>query len=285
MMKDFDTKLLRGFVSVANSRSMTATAQETKQTQGAVSQQIKRLEALLGQKLFLRSKQGLTLTAAGELLVPQAKNIIASCEEIYNRLRSSSALKTIRFGMPYDLVSAYLSLTLDQFTASFPETDIELHCDASPVLKEMVQANELDLAMIEEPISLAAGDILRVEPLVWIGKPGGSAHTKRPLPVSLVAESCSFRSNIQEALDNELISWRTVFENGDLNATMATVRSDMSVTAGLKNLIPPELMMLPESAGLPKLQNFAICLYPSENELHTSERELSTMIKRAFEQR
>ena len=281
-MRNLDTKLLRSFISVAKTHSMTVSAQDTRQTQGAISQQIKRLETLLGQKLFLRSGQGLKLTASGFQFLPYARNMIESCDSIFEYFRPSAATRTIRFGMPYDLVSAYLSPTLDQFSASFPDIEVELHCEASPVLKEMVKADGLDLAMIEEPISLAEGDILRVEPLVWIGKPGGRAHAKRPLPVSLVAESCVFRPGIQDALDDKGLSWRTVFENGNLNATMATVRSDMSITAGLKSLVPPEFIILTNTEDLPDLQSFAISLYPPDKELHASARELSMMIQRAF---
>jgi len=281
-MNDLDSKLLRTFVNVAESKNMTVSALETGQTQGAVSQQIKRLEALLEQKLFLRSGHGLTLTASGKQLVQYAKAVITACDTIYQQFRPGSAIKTVRFGMPYDLVSAYLSPTLDRFSASFPEIDVELHCEASPILKRMVKAGELDLAMLEEPAHLADGDILRVEPLVWISKPGGRAHTKRPLPISLVAKSCSFRPCIQKALESKGLSWRTVFENGDLNATIATVRSDMSVTAGLKSLVPSELVILPNTEGLPELQSFAICLYPLESSLDASAGELSMMIKRAF---
>lgn len=281
-MNDLDSKLLRAFVSVAKSKSMTASAQETGQTQGAVSQQVKRLETLLGQKLFLRSGQGLSLTASGTQLVQYANAAIDACDDIFDHFRPDVTAKTVRFGMPYDLVSAFLSSTLDQFSSAFPEIDVDLHCEASPVLKEMVKVGDLDLAMVEEPVHLAKGDVLRMEPLVWIGKKGGRAHTKQPLPISLVAESCSFRPSIQAALEDEALSWRTVFENGDLNATMATVRSDMSVTAGLKSLVPPELTILPTAEGLPDLPNFAICLYPIESELHAGARELSTMIKRAF---
>lgn len=281
-MKNLDTKLLRSFVAVAETSSMTAASQKTRQTQGAVSQQVKRLEALLGQKLFLRSGQGVMLTASGTQFLPDAKNMIAYCDGIFERFQAPTTGKTIRFGMPYDLVAAYLSSTLDHFSTSFPDIDVDFHCDASPALKEMVQAGELDLAMIEESIEMAEGDILSVEPLVWIGKPGGKAHRKRPLPISLVAESCVFRQDIINALDGEGTAWRTVFENGNLDATLATVRSDLAVTAGLKSLVPVALEILTYGDDLPDLPNFTISLYPPDKQLQSFTRELSKMIQRAF---
>lgn len=281
-MADLDTKLLRGFVSVAETGSMTRTAHDMRQTQGAVSQQIKRLEAILGQPLFLRSGSGLALTAAGQDFLPSAKDIITSCDAAFERFQPCESSKHIRFGMPYDLVSVYLSPTLDRFSTLFPDIDVDLHCEASPVLRTMVDEGRLDLAMIEEPVAEAAGDVLRVEPLVWIGKPGGRAQAKRPLPVSLVAETCAFRPSVHNALDEAGFSWRTVFENGDINATMATVRSDMSVSAGLKSLVPSDLTILANDDGLPDLPNLAITLYPPDTSLRASARELSRIIQQAF---
>lgn len=279
-MTDVDTKLLRVFVSVAETGSMTRTAHDMRQTQGAVSQQIKRLELILGQPLFHRS--GLALTAAGQDFLPSAKDIIASCDAAFAQFQPCERSRRIRFGMPYDLVSVYLSPTLDRFSTLFPDIDVELHCEASPVLRTMVDEERLELAMIEEPVIEAAGNILRVEPLVWIGKSGGRAYTKRPLPVSLVAETCAFRPSVHSALDEAGFPWRTVFENGDINATMATVRSDMSVSAVLKSLVPSDLTILAKAEGLPDLSSLAITLYPSDKSLRASARELSRIIQQTF---
>lgn len=261
---------------------MTDAAVETRQTQGAVSQQVKRLECLLGQKLFVRSGKGLILTASGAQLIPEVKDIITACDAVLDRFQPATDHAVIRFGMPYDLVATYLSRTLDQFSMEFPDIEVELHCNASPILKDMVDRGELDLMMIEEPIETAQGSVLRVDPLVWIGKAGGKAYSRRPLPISLVAETCVFRSAITEVLDAKKIAWRTVFQNGNFEATMATVRSDLSITAGLKSLVPSGMEIVADRSGLPNLPSFAISLYPADRTLKSLARELSMTIQRTF---
>jgi len=281
-MRDLDTKLLRSFVHVARSGSMTLCARQTHQTQGAVSQQIKRLEDLFGQKLFLRSRGGLTLTAGGALLLPAAEEMIAACDQLFDRFDHPDAAHPIRFGIPYDLVSAYLEAIMGAFSASFPDLDVDLHCEASPDLKARAKAGELDLVLIEEPMGQAEGEILRVEPLVWMGKRGGRAHSKRPLPVSLVAEACVFKPSVEAALAENGIAWRPVFENGDLSATMATVRSDMAVTSALRCFAPPDLLVLPNEAHLPRLGDFAISLFPNAAGLTPAARELAQIIRQTL---
>jgi hypothetical protein len=94
--------------------------------------------------------------------------------------------------------------------------------------------------------------------------------------------TCAFRSSVHTALEEAELSWRTLFENGDINATMATVRSDMSVSAGLKSLVPSDLSIVANSAGLPRLPRLAITSYPRGASLRASARELSGVIQQAF---
>jgi LysR family glycine cleavage system transcriptional activator len=58
--------LLRAFEAAARHQSITAAAEELNLTQGAVSRQIRALEELLGSDLFLRERQTIRLTSAGE---------------------------------------------------------------------------------------------------------------------------------------------------------------------------------------------------------------------------
>ncbi len=58
--------LLRAFEAAARHQSITTAAEELNLTQGAVSRQIRALEELLGSDLFLRERQTIRLTSAGE---------------------------------------------------------------------------------------------------------------------------------------------------------------------------------------------------------------------------
>lgn len=54
-------------------------------TQGAVSQQIRRLEETLGRSLFERDRRGLRLTLSGERLFELAKRLLSQNDEIWAR--------------------------------------------------------------------------------------------------------------------------------------------------------------------------------------------------------
>ena len=67
--EDLELSLLRTFLAVVRHGSMGRTAAAVAKTQPAVSQQMLRLEKIIGRKLFYRSRGGVKLTSHGELLV------------------------------------------------------------------------------------------------------------------------------------------------------------------------------------------------------------------------
>jgi DNA-binding transcriptional LysR family regulator len=66
--RDLELSLLRTFLAVVQHGSMGRTTAAVAKTQPAVSQQMLRLEKVIGRKLFYRSRRGVKLTSHGELL-------------------------------------------------------------------------------------------------------------------------------------------------------------------------------------------------------------------------
>ena len=261
MIRNLDTALIRTFVTVADKASMTAAANALHLTQGAVSQQVKRLEETLGCSLFERDRRGLRLTRPGERLFGKAKRLLGLNDEIWAEMAGTEVAGQVRLGVPYDLVGTLLAPVMKAYAEAYPQVEISLLCAASPDLTAALASGTIDLAVIEERVGPTAGECLAIDRLVWVGAKGGVARAKRPLPVSIVADTCAFRPVVLAALNEHGLEWRTVFENGNIDATTATVRSDLAVTAWLASTVPADLDILAFDAGLPPLPNFSINLH------------------------
>lgn len=281
-MRNLDLELIRAFVAVADHGSMTVAGNVLHLTQSAVSQQIMRLERRLGQALFLRERRGLKLTASGDRLLAKARRLIGLNDEIWAEMTTGCA-GTVRLGVPYDLVGTALAPILKGFAEASPLVEISLVCASSPQLLEALGKGEVDLALVEEPLATAGGECLGIERLVWVGARAGNAHLKQPLPLSLVADSCAFRPAVTEALDGQGKAWRSVFENGNIDATTATVRTDLAVTAWLACTVPPDLDILGSSEGLPELPPFAITLHLSRSQPSEAARELARHLRAGWQ--
>ena len=265
MTQNLDINLVRTFVAVADHGSMTVAANSLHLTQGAVSQQIKRLEESFDCSLFEREGRRLELTRIGERFLGKAKRLLGMNDEIWADMATRPLQGPLRIGVPYDLVGTCFPPIFKAFSEACPYVEISLTCATSPDLSKALASGSLDLAVIEAATDAAAGECLRVERLVWVGARGGMAHLKRPLPVSIVAESCAFRPVVLQALREKNLEWRSVFESGNIEATTATVRSDLAITAWLASTVPADMDILDTDTGMPALPNFAISLHLPSN--------------------
>ncbi|KGT86085.1 LysR family transcriptional regulator [Erwinia typographi] len=278
MIRNLDITLLRTFVAVADHGSMTVGGNALHLTQSAVSQQIARLEALSG-VLFFREKRILRLTPGGERLLGKARHLITLNDELWAEMTEGPLEGVIRLGAPYDLVGAWLPPALKNFAAAHSQVDLQLICMSSPELLAATAAGTLDLALVEEPPGKSAGECLSVDRLVWVGAKGGAAFLKRPLPVSMVAETCAFRSVVLQALRKKETTWQTLFESGSIDATLAMVRSDLAVSVLLASTIPGDLTILPFDENLPELPLFSVNLYHVKGQRSRASNELAQQLR------
>jgi len=274
MNRNLDINLLRAFVAVAVAGTMTRAASRLGLTQGAVSQRIGRLEENLQCKLFKRGGRALQPTRRGAQLLGMSRRLLDLNDEIWREMSAPEMSGEVRLGIPYDLVSTYLPIALGAFTDANPNVEVTLVGGASMELLAAVHDGGADVALVEEPMDQGSGECLSVERLRWVGKRNGAAHAKRPLPLSIVSEACVFRPAVFEALGASGVTWRSVYENGNLDATMTTVRADMAVTASLESFVPEDMDVLGVDTGLPRLPNFAINLYVNEDNPSPATQEL-----------
>lgn len=282
MARNLDIDLVRTFIAVADHASMTAAGNARFLTQGAVSQQIKRLEDMLGHQLIERSRRGLKLTRAGEQLLSKSRRLIALNDDIWSEMTTGEITGTVRLGLPYDLVTTCITPVMKDFAAAHPQVEITLTCAASPELVGALAKGELDLALAEEPVGASRGETLRIERLVWVGARNGGAHLKTPLPVSMVDDTCAFRPAVLAALAQQDRKWRTVFENGNIEATAATVRADLAVTAWLVSTVPADLEILGPDKAPCDLPPFAINLHLPKHAMMAPAAELARHLRQSF---
>lgn len=281
-MRTLDLLLLRTFVVVAEQRGMTAAARVLHLTQGAVSQQIKKLEEAFDAPLLIRDRRGMRLAPLGERLFAKARQMLALNEQIWADVKGDAMQGRVRLGMPYDLVGAWIAPTLKTYVEANPQVELSLRCGSSGDLKTEVANGSLDVAIIEEIATAATGECLSIERLVWAGAKGGTAFLKSPLPVSLVADTCAFRAPVITALESQNRPWKTLFESGNLEATVAMVSSDLAVSVWLQSTLPDGLDILSPEAQLPQLPPFAISLHRAKGSAHPAVEELVRHIRQSL---
>src|SRR6266446_2345916 len=97
---NLDIDFLRTLVSAEDLGGMNRAAEQVGRSQSAVSQQMRKLEEKIGQRLFRKQGRGLALTEPGELLLKYARRILALNDEAVAALRGAGLEGVVRFGLP-----------------------------------------------------------------------------------------------------------------------------------------------------------------------------------------
>jgi DNA-binding transcriptional LysR family regulator len=258
---DLEFSLLRTFLAVIRYGSMGRAATAVCITQPAVSQQMLRLEKIIGQKVFSRTRGGVKLTRHGEMLVPYANRALDLNEEALARLREESASGPVRLGVSEDTALAGLTPALKRFQSSHPEVLLEIFVAGPAKLDLLLAKGELDF-VICDPSSIAAAPVME-----WQARPVWFASTELPidpfrtLPLVVWQSSGSWHDGILDCLHRSGWEWRVVFESASLDATQAAVESGLGVAALLRETVRNPGIAEVKHVRLPVLPRVRIGLF------------------------
>lgn len=256
-----DPALLLTFLDLAETGSFTRTAARVHRTQSAVSAQLHRLEALLDARLFDRTTRRVTLTPAGERLLPHARAVLDSLSALAARFRDEEVEGDVRLGCPEDVAGADLPAILADFVAAHPRVRLHVRCDLTLHLVEAFEAGAFDLILIkQDPQRILPGArLLRREPLAWVGVPRLAAQPPaRLVPLVLAPAPCVYRSRALDALGAAGLAGDVVYASPSETGQIAAVRAGLGLTVLPARRIPPDLAIA--TGGWPPLQEAAICL-------------------------
>lgn len=142
-----DNKTLRTFVTVAKFANFSAAARDLHTVQPTVSRHISDLENELGVKLFQRNTHQVTLTAAGEWLLPEAQQILANEQKVKTLITQVVQKKReMNIGYLATACSFFLPDLIGQYRAQYPEVNAHLHEMTGEGQKEALLAGIIDVA-------------------------------------------------------------------------------------------------------------------------------------------
>lgn len=146
-----DTNTLQAFLTVADTGSFSKAAETLYLTQSAVSKRIATLEEQIDSKLFDRIGRTVSLTEAGEALLPRARDILLQLDDakrVISNLTQGSVTGHLSLAASHHISLHRLPPLLRSFSQSCPEVDLDLRFAESEVAYDGVLRGELELALI-----------------------------------------------------------------------------------------------------------------------------------------
>ncbi|WP_058288287.1 LysR family transcriptional regulator [Tritonibacter multivorans] len=141
---------MRAFAQVVRKGSISAAAQQLGVSQSAISQHISKVETLVGSKLLIRGRDGVTLTTIGQEIFSLADEFAALDQQIAERLHQHSELDLGHISIIANAPQPALRL-IARFTRRFPKISVNFGlCDWSSAV-EQLHSHRVDIAFITDP--------------------------------------------------------------------------------------------------------------------------------------
>lgn len=248
-----DLALLRTFVAVVESGSLTSAGLRLGRTQPAISQQLSRLEASAGRPLFNRDRKRLVLTADGETLLFFARRLLTLADEAREHFDGPRVEGRVVLGVP-DLYASYLlPHILSNFAAAYPTIQVELRCRRSVHLQAELAAGELDLALVTRQPGGPSGRLVRREPLIWVANKELRMDPEAEVPLALLPDGSVYREAALQSLMSANRRWRVAAICDSIAGLQSAVLAGLAVAVYPRCAKTPQVRILSEREGFPVL--------------------------------
>ena len=202
---------LKTFVAVAEHRHFARAASACNVSQPAVSHQIAQLEQEIGAKLLNRAARRVSLTVAGEVMLEEARRILAAVDRARERMQevTSGAVGRIRLGASATPGLYLLPALLAKYRVAHPSFDLEFQIGAVNEIAERVIRNDLDMAVIagRPPTTELRAKLLCRDQLVAVPAPETAIGGKEPLRRGDLERQCWILREDGSATRRELDGW------------------------------------------------------------------------------
>lgn len=259
-----DLRLLRSFVTIADTGNFTHAAHRLHMTQSTISQQLSRLESTLGQTLLDRGARPVAPTPSGQRLLGYARRMLALQDEAERLLGDPGSPGFIRIGVPEDHTSMAIAEAFVEFMAQHPGLRLDVTGGLSRELGERYRRGELDIVVVKE--AAPGSDCLAhwPEPLGWVESPAHPAMALEPLPLVTFPNGGLYREQMFELLEARQRRWYVAFTGSSLDSVLAATRAGLGISLLPLSITRP--LPLRAVDALPPPPPMVVSLYAWEKE-------------------
>lgn len=167
-------KQLQYFVTLAQLRHFTDTANRLAISQPALSSALRQIESVIGGKLVNRTASAVTLTELGAAILPHAQRILSVAQASFfdmQQIVEAGGDGTVRIGLVPSVSSLLFPLLPQTLAQAFPRLRIEFHDQTNDALMRALQSGEIDFGIGAIDSSLPAELLvypLREDPFVAV---------------------------------------------------------------------------------------------------------------------
>ena len=253
-----DITNLQTFVTVAETGSFSLASAQLFLTQPAISKRIAALEEELATPLFDRIGRKVSLTEAGQALLPRARSILLEVEDSRRAISNLAGHigGKLSIGTSHHIGLHRLPPVLRQFNKNYPEVELDIHFMDSEEACRAVEHGDLELGIVTLPLSPSA--VLQIEEIwpdplsIVVGKAHPLAKQKH-VTLDILSQHTAILP-ARGTYTREVLERAIEHSNSKLKVGLATNYLEtikMMVSVGLGWSVLPNTMLSQEIVKLP----------------------------------
>ncbi|PHQ60730.1 MAG: LysR family transcriptional regulator [Maribacter sp.] len=278
MIKFLQPAHLYTLIAIAEEGSYEAAAQKIGRTQSAVTQQMLRLEEMVGSPLFRTQGRRRVLTQAGTTLVKYGHELLSLSHHAIIAVDKARTSNVIRIGAPQEIAERILPDILASYSKDNPTVRISIHVDRSPILMTMLSENRLDLTLSTRKNDIMKSQLVTSLPALWIAAPEFKYVPRMPVPLVLADDPSLFRQIALSALGLNGIPFVERVTSPTLAGIRLAIAGDLGVTVRTESSFFQKTQILGDEHGLPPLPLVNYYIVSSQKKPTTHIKELYNLI-------
>ncbi|QFT65976.1 HTH-type transcriptional regulator YofA [Labrenzia sp. THAF35] len=281
-MNNLDSELLRTFLAVAGTGSVTEGARLIGRSQSATSLQIMRLEEVIGRDLFERTGRGVTLTETGQRLMPVARDVKERLDAVLREITADGLRGKLRLGIPDDHGQAKLAKILSAFAQSHPQVELEVTCTISTDFPELLSRGKLDLAVYEVETIGRNEEVVFEDPTCWVMSRYRDLLAEEPVPVALFDRACWWREAALKSLEAGGRPYRIAFSSQSVAGVTAAVEAGIAIGLLGRSTLAGHLKVLGNEHGFASTPMSKLVIGVAASANQDLVRTMKSAIRQAF---
>jgi DNA-binding transcriptional LysR family regulator len=228
MAQVLDIAPLRSVVAVSDCGGFHRAATVLHMTQSAVSQHVRKVEAVVGGPVVEKSGRGVAFTELGYRVLAHARTILAAHDNALDDLGAVEE-RVLVLGATEHGADVMLPGLTGALGERLPDWRLRFKLDRNVMLADAIEHGTVDLAVLLDGSGLDPANASGMVALKWISGRSFSVPASEPLPVVMFSEPCTVREPTYAALDRIGVRYRIAAESSDLSGLYSAVRSGLGV--------------------------------------------------------
>jgi DNA-binding transcriptional LysR family regulator len=269
LMRRLDLDLLQTLVTIAETGSLSAAADQLCRSQSAVSEQLRKLEEFCGVELCRRGKRGARPTPAGERLIVHAREMLALNEAACHDMAGTALAGDLRLAITDYFQPRTIISLLQGLRSRYPHLRLHVAIRASAQIEQDAQDGDIDIGLTTRVLTAGAEDErmpgyvrLRREPLLWVAASSYVAAPVEPLPLVALRGSCSLHRFAVSALETAGIPHFIAHSASGVAGLQMALTAGLGVACLNQSAIPAGMVVLDHGFDLPRLPDVRFALLP-----------------------